>query len=643
MLLKLRGGLNSFFVTVLLGLLIAAFAIFGIGPGMLTGSNQSVAKVGDTEVSTNRFFNAVQQRAQTLQAQFGGQFSTPQLVQMMQLDQQVLNQMLVEASVKEHVSSLGLRATDKQTADELRGFEAFTNLDGSFSQQLMLQALRQNNISESELLNDLRSGIARQQLIESFVVEDMIPRDLANQLYIWQAERRQASLINFAASEIADIPAPTEEQIQDYYDTNKASYMTPERRSYNYVLLTPEYFAAQVVIPAGTIEAEYESRAAEFAPSELRTIFQAIFDTEEDANEFVAAVAGGADFTETAVTSTDFAANEIDLGDNTRADIEVEFNAATADLVFSLEENKPSVPLEDIGGWSVFMVPSITVIEGRSFEDVKLELEQEYKNDEAINALFDFQNSINDSMIETGDLTATATALGLPLAQIVGVDAQGQDADGSQIVTQQNEYIVQSAVFREELGAEAAITDLNPTDATAGFFLFDITEISAPAQQELETVRDAVVSDWTTTARQAKAGEIAEVAVERLKNGEAAELIAEELGGISFDAKNVARTGDSSSGVASNIRNLIFELEKGAVDSASAADGNGYVVVKVVDTSAGDPEAAETAVNSLLDQLNSDFQEELFVQYQAYLATRYPAEVNSLLIQQLFSPENFQR
>ncbi len=643
MLLKLRGGLNSFFVTILLGLLIAAFAIFGIGPGMLTGSNQSVAKVGDTEVSTNRFFNAVQQRAQTLQAQFGGQFSTPQLVQMMQLDQQILNQMLVEASVKEHVSSLGLRATDKQTATELRGFEAFTNLDGSFSQQLMLQALRQNNINESELLNDLRSGIARQQLIESFIVEDMIPRDLANQLYIWQAERRQASLINFAASEITGVTAPTDEQTQEHYDANKASYMTAERRSYDYVLLTPAYFAAQVEIPAGTIEADYQSRSAEFGASELRTIFQAIFDTEQDANDFITTVAGGADFTETAVASTEFAANEIDLGDNTRADMEAEFNTAAADLVFSLEENKPSAPFEDIGGWSVFMVPSITIIEGKSFDDVKAELEQEYRNDEAINTLFDFQNSINDAMEESGDLKTVATTLGIPLAQIVGVDAQGQGADGSQVVTQQNEYIVQSAVFREELGAEATITDLNPTDATAGFFLFNLIEITSPAQQELETVRGAVVADWTAKAKQAKAGEIAEAAVERLKNGEAAELIAEELGGISFDAKNVARTGDSNSGVAANIRNLIFDLDKGAVDSAAAADGNGYVVVKIIDASAGNPETAETAVNTLLDKLNADFQEELFVQYQAYLATRYPAEVNSLLIQQLFSPENFQR
>lgn len=643
MLLKLRGGLNSFFVTILLGLLIAAFAIFGIGPGMLSGSNQFVAKVGDTEVSTNRFFNAVQQRAQTMQAQFGGQFSTPQLVQMMQLDQQVLNQMLVEASVKEHVSSLGLRATDQQTANELRGYEAFTNLDGTFSPQLMQLALQQNNITESELLNDLRSGVARQQLINSFLVEDMIPRDLANELYVWQAERRQASLINFAASDITDIPAPTDEELLSYYEDNKSSYMTPERRSYNYLLLTPGYFASQVEIPDGEIERIYESRSSDFAASELRTVFQVSFDTEQDAIEFVSALAGGADFTETAVASTDFAANEIDLGDNTRADIETEFGASAAELVFSLEQNQPSTPLEDIGGWSVFMVPNITVIEGKPFETVQAELEQEYRNEEAIDILYEQQQLIDDAMQATSDLTEITTNLGLPLAEIINVDAQGQGIEGNQIVTQQNEYIVQSAAFREELGADPSIVDINPTDPTVGFYVFELTEISEPTQQELGLVRETVVNDWTGDQKQAKAADIADAAVQRLKSGDSAEVIAEELGGVSFVARNVARTGDANSGVAANIRRLIFDLGVNAIDSEAAADGNGYVVVKVDSATAGDPEAAETAVNSLLDTLNSDFQEELFVQYQAYLTARYPAEVNSILIRQLFSPENFQQ
>lgn len=643
MLLKLRGGLNSFFVTLLLGLLIAAFAIWGIGPGMLSGSNQSVATVGDTEVSTNRFFNLVQQRAQALQVQFGGEFSTPQLVQMMQLDRQVLGQMLVDAAVKEHITSLGLRATDDQLAAELRGIEAFSMPGGGFSPELMQQALVSNNITQSELFDDLRTSVTRTQLIESFVVENMIPRGLANELYTWQAERRSAAMINFPADAVEDVPAPTEDELVAYYEASKASYMTPERRSYDYLLLTPDYFSAQVEIPEGTIEAIFEARADEYAESELRTVYQVAFDSEQEARDFIAAVNAGGDFTETAVASSDFAANEIDLGDNTRADIEVEFGEEAAELVFGLAENQLSEPVEDIGGWSVYMVPSITIMAGRPFEEVSEELEQEYRSEEAIDIMFDFQNQIDAAMEATSNLADIARTVGLSLATVTDVDAQGRGPDGAFVVTQQNEYIVQSAVFREEMGAEPTITDLNPQDATAGIYLFELTDIKAPTEQALDTIRNQVTVDWTNQQKQQKAGEVADVATSRLRAGEAPELVAEELGGTSFQANNVARTGDTNSGLAANIRSLIFDLDVGAIDSAAAADGNGYVVVQVLGVEAGSPETSGAAVDTLLDQLNTDFQEELFIQYQAYLTDLYPAEVNNLLIQQLFSPENFQQ
>ncbi len=643
MLLKLRGGLDSFFVTVLLGLLIAAFAVWGIGPGMLSSSNQSVATVGDTEVSTNRFFNLVQQRAQALQVQFGGEFSTPQLVQMMQLDRQVLGQMLVDAAVKEHISSLGLRATDDQLATELRSIEAFSIPGAGFSPELMQQALVRNNITQSELLDDLRSSVTRTQLIESFIVEDMIPRGLAEQLHIWQAERRSAAMINFPADAFADLPAPTEEELAEYYEASKSGYMTPERRTYDYLLLTPEYFAAQVEVPEGTIEGIYEAQADQYAASELRTVFQVSFDSEQEALEFAATVNGGADFTETAVASTDFAANEIDLGDNTRSDIETEFGPEAAELVFGLVQNQPSAPIEDIGGWSVFMVPNVTNIDGRSFEDVRAELEQEYRLEAAIDIMFDFQNEIDIAMETTSDLTQIAQTVGLALATVTGVDAQGRGADGNQVVTQQNEYIVQSAVFREELGAEPTITDLNPQDATAGMYLFELKDVSEPAEQELEAIRNQVTADWTREKQQEKAGEISDQASARLRAGEAPEVVAEELGGTSFQANNVARTGDNTSNLAANIRRLIFDLDVGSIDSAAAADGNGYVVVQVLGSEAGNPETSGAAVDTLLDQLNADFQEELFVQYQSYLTELYPADVNNVLIQQLFSPENFQQ
>lgn len=643
MLLKMRGGLDSIFVTILLGLLIAAFAIFGIGPGMLAGSNQSVAQVGDTEVSTNRYATEVQRRAQEMQAQFGSTFSTPQLIQMLRIDQQVLQRMIADAAIKEHISTLGLRATDAQVASELNSIDAFKLFGGGFSPESLDLALQQAGITRNELIRDLGEGVARRQLLQSFLSKDLMSASMAEQLHVWQGERRTASLVNISASGLSDIPVPTEEEITEYFTSNKANYMTPERRSYQYLLLTPEYLASRVEIPEGRMRELYDERADEYAASETRSLLQVNFDTKEEAEAFAAAVTTSGNFYGSVETLTDFTRDEVGLGDLSKADVASQFNEEASNVVFGLAENTPSEPFEDLGLWNVFYVNGITRTEGRSFEDVAVELEATFRQEEAIELMYDYIGKIDEAMEETSDLVDIASRVGLDLATVSNVDAQGTLPDGSRAITQQNEFTIHSAVFRETIDVEPTLTDLNPTDATAGSYLFQISEITDPQEQELATVRSDVVAAMDAARRQEKAGEIAIQVADRLKAGDSPELIAEEVGGTSFEAKNVARTGDENSGLSQNIRRLIFDLSVGQTDSEASADGDGYVVVRVLEARPGDPVTGAGAVNALIDQLNTGFENEMFQQYETYLRSQYDVSVNNALIQQLFSQDALQQ
>lgn len=642
MLLKMRGGLDSIFVTILLGLLIAAFAIFGIGPGMLAGSNQSVARVGDTEIPTNRFATQVQRQAQEMQLQFGGSFSTPQLIQMLSIDQQVLNRMIADAAIEEHTTGLGLRATDQQVAAELNSIDAFKLFGGGFSAESLDLALQNAGVTRNELLADLANGIERRQLLESFISQDLVSADMAEQLHVWQGERRTAALVNISASDVTDIPTPTDGELAEYFETNMSAYMTPERRSYQYLLLTPDYLAERVEIPDGRIRELYDERADDYAGSETRNLLQVNFDTEGEASAFAAAVRLSSDFYGSVELMTDFTREEVGLGDLSRRDVAQQFNDAAADTVFALEVNTPSEPFEDLGLWNVFFVTDVTTTEGRTFEDVAAEIEENYRTEEAIELMYDYIDAIDTAMEETSDLVDIAARAGLDLATVSMVDAQGRTTSGAQAVTSQNEFTIQSAVFRETIDVEPTLTDLNPTDATVGSYLFQITEIVDPQEQQLETVRGDVTTALMTERLQSRAGEIAEQVTERLQAGDSAEIIAEELGGTSFEAKNVARTGDASSGLSQNIRQLIFDLAVGETGSEASADGDGYVVARVLEARPGDPVTGSGQVNALIDELNAGFENELFQQYEAYLRSRYDVSVNNALIQQLFTADTLQ-
>ena len=642
MLLKMRGGLDSIFVTILLGLLIAAFAIFGIGPGMLAGSNQSVARVGETEIPTNRFATQVQRQAQEMQLQFGGSFSTPQLIQMLRIDQQVLNRMIADAAIEEHTNNLGLRAPETQGAAELTSIDAFKLFGGGFSAESLDLELQNAGVTRNELLADLANGIERRQLLETFIAQDLVSADMAEQLYVWQGERRTAALVTISASDLTDIPDPTDDELTAYFESNKSAYLTPERRSYRYLLLTPDYLASRVEIPEGRIRELYDERAEEYAGSETRNVLQVNFDSQAEAEAFVAAVKVSSDFYGSVELMTDFTRDEVGLGDLSRQDIAQQFNDAAAEVVFGLDVNTPSDPFEDLGLWNVFFVTDVTTTAGRAFEDVESELEESYRREQAIELMYEYIGEIDTAMEETSDLSEIASRVGLDLATVSMVDAQGRTEAGAQAVTSQDEFTIQSAVFRETIDFEPTLTDLNPTDATAGSYLFQITEIVDPQEQELEAVRGEVSTALMTERRQRRAGEIAEQVTARLQAGDSAEIIAEELGGTSFEAKNVARTGDASSGLSQNIRQLIFDLTVGETGSEASADGDGYVVARVLEARPGDPVSGSGQVNALIDQLNAGFENELFQQYEAYLRGRYDVSVNNALIQQLFTADALQ-
>ncbi|MBV1887507.1 MAG: hypothetical protein KUG61_10525, partial [Parvibaculaceae bacterium] len=217
------------------------------------------------------------------------------------------------------------------------------------------------------------------------------------------------------------------------------------------------------------------------------------------------------------------------------------------------------------------------------------------------------------------------------------VNARGVTATGTAATTQASEYTILREAFSREQGIEADMVDLDPSDGSKGVFLVEISEINEPAERLLEDVKPEITTAWTQEKRLEKAAEIAEFAKTRLAAGEDAEAIALDLNATSFEAKNVARTGDNNSSLASNIRRLIFDLDQGVIDYERAADSDGYVVIRVEEVIPGEPATRTAAVDTLLTQLNTQVVDEIFIQYQGYLLKEFDISVNTVLQQSLFA------
>ncbi len=66
---RLREGVNSIAVKIILGLIILSFVFAGVGSYIVGGNNNAAAKVGNTEIARGEFEMAYQNERNRMQAQ----------------------------------------------------------------------------------------------------------------------------------------------------------------------------------------------------------------------------------------------------------------------------------------------------------------------------------------------------------------------------------------------------------------------------------------------------------------------------------------------------------------------------------------------------------------------------------------------
>jgi peptidyl-prolyl cis-trans isomerase D len=429
--------------------------------------------------------------------------------------------------------------------------------------------------------------------------------------------------------------------------------MTNELRTYNYLIVSPDLFLDQVEVSEDDIQALYDERADEYVVPERRIIQQVNFPSKEAADEFISGLTPETDFAARGAASSDFTVSEINIGNQSRRDMEVDFNNASADAVFTLETDGVSEPIESLGRWNVFKVGAITEGTTTTLESVRVTIEADAKREKAIDLVYDFMPDLEDALASAATIQEAIDTplikdrnLPLTIASVTSVDQRGLGRGGERLVTQSDEFRVNASIFNEEadIGRISDTNDLDASNRDRGSFWTEVVTVADPEQKPFEEVKADVRSAWEAQQKQIKAGELADTAIARINAGEDPEVVAAELNGTSLEAKNVTRTNDpnSLSGLAANIRSMIFDLELGSIEADRSSDGDGYVVVRVDTINPGQPASNAEAVNTLYGQIQQQFEGEVFLQYEKYLREKYTIDVNDQLRRIQFRNESVQ-
>lgn len=297
---RLREGVNSIAVKIILGLIILSFIFAGIGNYLISGGKDVAAEVGSIDISRTQFEQAYQNERNRIQAELAQKgedvselFANQYYVQM--LRQKVLNELVNTTLLDQYAQSLGLTVTDKQVRQAIIEAPEFQK-DGQFDQETYQRLLRQAGLTADGYAESLRSGLLRNQLVMAIQGSDFSLKgetEAQNALFTQTRDIRQLTL---SVQEFADKVKLGDEDIQAYYDSHSEVFTRPEQYKLSYVELSAEQLAQQQTVSDEEAQRYYQENKERYSSIEQRKISHILVKDEQKAEELLAQLQQGAEF-----------------------------------------------------------------------------------------------------------------------------------------------------------------------------------------------------------------------------------------------------------------------------------------------------------------------------------------------------------
>ncbi|WP_210490797.1 peptidyl-prolyl cis-trans isomerase [Microvirga antarctica] len=608
--------------TILFGFLIISFAIWGIGDIFRNAPPTVVAQVGKTPVSVDQVRTAYTNELQRLGRQFRTVI-TPEQARTFGIDQRVLSNLVTEAVMTEQAKALGLSLPDQAVARSILEDPNFRGPDGQFNRALFDQALRNASLAEPAFLREQRAAMARIHLAEALAGDLTVPIAAQDALHRYTSERRAAAYFLLTPEAAGEIPAPTPEQLQAFYNDRKASFQAPEFRAVSVLAVDATTLAQPASITEADARARYEQEKGKFGTPERRTVQQMTFPSQAEADAAAAKMKEGATFDAVALERA-IAPADLDLGTFAKTEM---LDQAVAAAAFALDKDAVSAPIAGRFGPVIVRVTDIQPETVRPFEEVAADIRTELAQSRAKAEIEAVHDAIEDQRAGARPLAEIAKGKGLTLVQIPAVDNAGLDKSGAAVTLPERDALLK-AIFASDFGADNEPLRV----ANGGYVWYDVTAIDPAREKSLDEVREQVAGLWRDEEVAQRLSQKARLLTERLDKGEAMDVVAKEAGAPVKQADDLARNAakDDLSAEAVN-RIFAVPVDKGG----NVANGaGGRAVFKVTAATAPTFVTTTQEADKVATQLKNSMADDLINEYIAKVRQDLGVTINQQALRQ---------
>jgi peptidyl-prolyl cis-trans isomerase D len=624
MLDAMRRGVANLFAKLLLGLLLIAFALWGIGDYLGRGGGQTgpVATVGNVKITADDFQHAFKQETLSVGQKLGRQL-TPEQAKRLGVWKLAIDRLMAMAAVDIHAKELGVTASDAIVGAIIRSQhpEILDSTSGRIDGNKYAKIIRQAGFrSVGEYERARRQSLWREQLTETLGSNQVPQKYFLETLYRFRDESR---VIEYAIPDFTKritVAEPNEQQQQEFYEANKGKYTALEARQVNLILLSRDDILSRAKVTDEEIKAEYEKAKGTYDVPEKRRVQQLTFPDKAAAEKAYAELSKAKDF-KAAAEKLGFPAADIDLGLLTRSEM---IDPKIAEAAFKLKLNTLSPPVE--GQFSVVLL-RVSEIEGgkkRTLEEAKGEIREQIATERGGKLAQEIYEKVENARAKGKGLKDIAAELKLAFQEIAALNRTGKAPDGKEVIAHVDAAKIAETIFNATEGVETEVLELSE----GGFAWFELGTVTPERQRPFDEVKAQVKADYVLVERAKEMASQSTKLVERLKGGESFDAVARSLGAKVRRTPPVKRTATPPpEGMTAVALQEAFRLAEGAAGSAPTADAKSRVIFRVADiTPAPDPKPED--LDALKEDVAKQMRLDILAQYIGGLRTRYGGSYN---------------
>jgi len=630
-----RVFINSIVGRLLFGVLVLTFALLGVGYGMrdlvLRGlQSNDAASVGGSKITLQEFDRDFRQSLSALQRQIGGSF-TPTVPQKQQIARQTLDQQVSGLLYTNAARDHDIRVGDDLVRTRIEQEPSFAGFDHKFDRGRFQMLLENRGMSEAGFIVQLRHDMEHQLLLAPIVGTAVPPKGLVQDMYRYRNEQRAAQTVFLPDAAVATVAAPTDADLQGYYQKHAVDFSQPEYRSFTVLSLTPDLFMGEINPTDDELHAAYEARKADYVVAEKRKIEQVVVDDKATAEAIAKAAQAGKSLADAAKAATTGKAQPVTL-DLTSKD---QFPPALQEPAFAAEKGQISAPIESPLGWHLFRVVDIQPGHAVSFDEVKSKLVEQVKHDAAADRLTEQIDKLGDKLLGGTPMDQVAGGVNATPAKFGPIDATGKQQPAAKAAaapaTPDPAWV--ATAFQLPSGETSPFQE----GKSGAYFAVRLDNIQPPALRPLAEVRDEVVAGWTAEQRGTLNAKRAEELAKKARGSTPMTDIATEAKSKMETTAPITRQAALTQQADANIPapaliDALFGL--GKIGDVAVVPGNGgQTVARLISIQAADPNAPGVDLAPLASELGRALQEDQLAQYQAALRRDYSVKINPKAIE----------